>query len=343
MVATKLVEALEEAVLSEAGFPDSFEAEEGLPAAYPWEEAAPSPEGDLAIPFLPSLFAEITAKDYPSHEEQLALIYRVREGARAAEVLADHTGTEAKAWRLWARARVLDRPGPPPAPLEGLPGEVRRLRHVVVEGERAYLETVERNLRLVVSVAKRYIAKVPQADMNALVAEGVLGLMRAVDLYDPGLGHRFSTYAFHWIRQAITRHLTRDHLVYLPEEQRRRAAAGEAPPLEEVQVALSLDEPHPETGRPLAEALDSGASPEEEAFKRWRGETLREALRGIGPLHGLVLGLQAGLFGGEPLPLREVAGLVGLTPDKTEKVYEEAKKRLRHLLETRRLEELAVD
>ena len=79
----------------------------------------------------------------------------------------------------------------------------RQLRRLVQEGEAAELRFVESNLRLVVSIAKKYQASgVPLLD---LVQEGNLGLMHAVEKFDHRKGFKFSTYATWWIRQAITR------------------------------------------------------------------------------------------------------------------------------------------
>ncbi|MCA1844065.1 MAG: sigma-70 family RNA polymerase sigma factor [Actinobacteria bacterium] len=82
--------------------------------------------------------------------------------------------------------------------------ERRRLQHLVREGDRAAEEFVEANLRLVVSVAKRYTPATALSLLD-LVQEGNIGLMAAVERYDVRRGFRFSTYATWWIRQGISR------------------------------------------------------------------------------------------------------------------------------------------
>lgn len=101
-------------------------------------------------------------------------------------------------------------------------GSAEELREVVVIGRRARQRLIESNLRLVVSIARRYVGKgVPLVD---LVQEGNLGLIRAVEGFDHTRGHRFATYAVWWIRQAVSRAVAeKARLVRMPEQAWRDA------------------------------------------------------------------------------------------------------------------------
>lgn len=97
--------------------------------------------------------------------------------------------------------------------------ERRRLQRAVARGERARRHFVEANLRLVVSIARTY--RTHGVDLADLVQEGNVGLLRAVERFDPAFGVRFSTYATYWIRQAVRHGLSKlGHAIALPDDKR---------------------------------------------------------------------------------------------------------------------------
>ncbi|MBC7223498.1 MAG: sigma-70 family RNA polymerase sigma factor [Anaerolineae bacterium] len=136
---------------------------------------------------------------------------------------------------------------------QGVVNEERRreLLALVRKGKQAERELVQANLRLVVSIAKRFLRS--GLAFSDLVQEGNLGLLRAAQKFDPDLGYRFSTYATWWIRQAISRYIV-DHartiripahmvdtISRLGRERRRLAqATGQDPTAEQLACALGL-------------------------------------------------------------------------------------------------------
>ena len=279
---------------------------------------------------------------HPSQEEHALLLNAVQRGRRAASVLAEATQTSANDWRLWARARLLDRPPQTDLTphLRALPRHLRVETQALYEGEQALLEVVERNLKLVYAVIHRYLQMAEEPVVQHFVGDGVLGLMIAADRFDPCRGLQFSTYAYHWVRQTVTRAMVRDRMVYIPEEARREMQQENADQLLILQKALSLEANIPGTDIALGETLKGADDPAERAINRWQEGTLWRALKAIGPLHGLALGLYTGVITGAHLTVKEVAQLLDLTHEGCEKVIKEARKRMLFYLNAHGLSDL---
>ncbi|WP_026369517.1 sigma-70 family RNA polymerase sigma factor [Kallotenue papyrolyticum] len=241
------------------------------------------------------------------------------------------------------------------------PAERPALEALVADGAQARQELIQANLRLVVSVAKRYIGH--QMSFLDLVQEGNLGLMRAVDKFDWRKGNRFSTYATWWIRQAVSRSLAEHgRLIRLPVHlgemisQVRRTMqqleqALERPPTEEELAAalgisvrkvkrlltaaiapISLEQPTgPDgdtfVGEMLADEAEDG--PMETATQNLLYQDVHAALEALPERERQVLALRYGLQDGRRRTLEEVGAAFGITRERTRQIEAEAMRRLR--------------
>ena len=248
--------------------------------------------------------------------------------------------------------------------------EVDLAKRIERGDQRAKDRMIESNLRLVVANAKRYRGLgLPFLD---LIQEGILGLIRAVEKFDYRKGFKFSTYATWWIRQAMQRgvqqhsrtirlpvHVGQDLNRVRSAERRLATELGREPTLEEVaaevrldperiedlrsaeRVPVSLETPVGEEGAAeLGELLPSDApTPHEEVALRLEEDSIRRALERLDPTARRVIELRFGVGGGDPLPLREVARLTGMSPEGVRKLERRA---LGRLAEERELQALAA-
>jgi RNA polymerase primary sigma factor len=247
--------------------------------------------------------------------------------------------------------------------------EQARLRREIKAGCAAREHLIMANTRLVISVAKKYRGQgVPFHD---LIQEGNLGLMRAVDKFDPGLGYKFSTYATWWIRQAVTRALADqgrtirlpvhmgewirklNRTAYLMEQDH-----GRPPSPEEIADEMGL-KPHRvrwmlRTARrplslqkPVGEEKESELgsfikddetpAPPEAAEQTMLRTTLEELLATLSPREARVLRLRFGFQDGYHYTLEEIGEKFGLTRERIRQIEKEALRRLRHPRRRRRL------
>ena len=242
------------------------------------------------------------------------------------------------------------------------PAARRRLRRALAEGEDARRRFIQSNLRLVVSIAKRYQALgLPLLD---LVQEGNLGLMRAVEKFEHTRGFKFSTYATWWIRQAIGRALadkgrTIRVPVHMVEASRRVAkvsgllasSLGREPSVEEIAAHAGMDVrtvldvrgvlPDPVSlqapvgegeDAELADVLEDRAAtaPFEAAAASLQQGALRVALARLSDRERHVLGLRFGLADGDPRTLEEVGKSFQLTRERIRQIEAKALSKLRH-------------
>lgn len=235
------------------------------------------------------------------------------------------------------------------------------------EGARAHL--IKANTRLVVSIAKRYLGQgVPFLD---LIQEGNLGLIKAVEKFDYRRGHRFSTYATWWIRQAITRaladqgrvirlpvHLSdRIRKVYqvaqqLEQDWGRQPTAEEIAeelqlPPQKVQWMLKVSQRPLSLEKPVGEEEDSELGsfipdddtpmPTDTAYHNLLQDKLDDILMTLTPREARILRLRFGLQDGRSYTLEEVGQKFGLTRERIRQIEHEALDRLRHPSRSRQL------
>jgi RNA polymerase primary sigma factor len=234
-------------------------------------------------------------------------------------------------------------------------------RHAGEGDEQARKRLIESNLRLVISIAKKYRGRgVPFED---LIQEGNAGLIRAVERFDPEMGNRFSTYATWWIRQAVTRAIA-DHaravrlpahvvdslyrlrraesalsielgrdateeelaqrLGTEPEETRRLREVGQ--PISSINSQLGGDE-NSELGDLLPDER-SGDDYARVEIGQWE-QTLTEAVRSLPEREAKVLEMRHGLDGKDTRTLREVSEVLGISQERARQVEIKAMRTIR--------------
>jgi RNA polymerase primary sigma factor len=234
--------------------------------------------------------------------------------------------------------------------------EERQLAVRIQQGDVAARDHMVRaNLRLVVNIARGYANRgLPLPD---LIEEGNLGLLRAVEGFDPRVGTRFSTYASYWIKQSIKRSLINNgktiripaYMVELLSKWRRASARlleilGRTPTTEEVARMLGLARKklpiikkamHVNQASPQTEQTDGGWSlgdiirdenarcPAEVLLD---SDTMQHVLQRIERLDeraATIIRLRFGLGGGEPMTLKEIGGVLGLTRERVRQIESE--------------------
>jgi RNA polymerase sigma factor (sigma-70 family) len=249
----------------------------------------------------------------------------------------------------------LSQPGEPTAECR------RQLEQTARAGQQAAAAFAAANLRLVVSVARRYQHR--GLELADLIQEGNLGLMRAVELFDPGLGFKFSTYATWWIRQAITTAIaTSASTIRLPVHARDKAAAlraaedelrqrlGRSPSIEEIaaesgitpckaellqranQPTVSLSAPVGEGDAELEDLLAAAEpGPERVVIDAARSQEVGQMLDRLPPSEAKVISLRYGLDGAEPTTLAEAGAAIGISRERARQLEVRALARLRRL------------
>ena len=376
LVASDIMEALEEVALDseqmdkiydilenmgvdtagEAYLPD-LASDDGMP---PLEEIEEIPEEEIVDPntLVDSFGIDDPVRMYLKEIGKVDLLTSEQEVALAQTMVA---GQEAKAQLEEMEAEGVE-----------LPEEARKeMEQLIKAGERAKQSLAEANLRLVVSIAKRYVGR--GMLFLDLIQEGNLGLIKAVEKFDYTKGYKFSTYATWWIRQAITRAIadqartiripvhmveTINKVIRVSRQLLQELGHDPSPeeiseemnmPVDKVREILKIAQEPVSLETPIGEEEDShlgdfipdedASEPSEAASFTLLKEQLVDVLSTLTPREEKVLKLRFGIEDGRTRTLEEVGKEFNVTRERIRQIEAKALRKLRHPSRSKKLKD----
>lgn len=316
---------------------------------------------------LTNILRQDTTKKKPYTEDSIRIylqeigrirLLRAEEEIELARKIADLLDLERKREKL---AQQLNRPPSDQEWAKLVNMEMPAFRRRLYLGRRAKDKMVQSNLRLVVSIAKKYMNR--GLSFQDLIQEGSLGLIRAAEKFDHEKGYKFSTYATWWIRQAITRAIAdQSRTIRLPVHLYETISRikkttkilsqemGRKPTEEEIathmemtieklrfiaksaQLPISLETPiGKEEDSRLGDFIEAdGETPEDDVSKNLLREDLEDVLDGLSPRERDVLRLRYGLDDGRMKTLEEIGQLFNVTRERIRQIEAKALRKLRH-------------
>ena len=341
------------------------EATEESPTEAPWEDAEPDPkdlreEPEVEVEPVVELVHEGTDDPVRMYLREIGRVPLLTAREEVELAMAMESGKFALQKRIALRERgELD------------PASDRELRLEINRGEIGRRRLAEANLRLVVSVAKKYIGR--GMSLLDLIQEGNIGLIRAVEKFDYHKGYKFSTYATWWIRQAITRAIADQartiripvHMVETINKLTRTArrllqelgreptaeeiAADMGIPADKVREIMKVSQEPVSLETPIGEEEDSHLgdfipddgtlAPAEAASHQLLKEQVEDVLASLTSRERRVLQLRFGLDDGRGRTLEEVGKEFGVTRERIRQIEAKALRKLRHPSRSKKLKD----
>ncbi|MDO8557416.1 MAG: sigma-70 family RNA polymerase sigma factor [Candidatus Jorgensenbacteria bacterium] len=328
----------------------------------------PTIEDDL--PFLDEVYKRLD-KEGIKVQETSSLVEKVKEGHEEVSAAELEDATRISQDLPDAVQMYLKEIGRTPLLVQK---EEKELAKQIEKGnEISRQKLIQANLRLVVSIAKRYVNRSPHLSILDLIQEGNIGLSRAVDKFDYRKGFKFSTYATWWIRQAVTRaladysrtiripvHMVETIMKYTQTKRKLMQELGREPMPEEIaaemgmdvqkvhyiqkisQEVISLETPigDDDEDSVLADFIkdEQSLSPDQLASHALLRDQIREVLIDLTERERKILAMRFGLDDSIPHTLEEVGKVFGVTRERIRQIEAKALEKIRHHEDIKKLE-----